>query len=274
MKKPSAELAQELGVSIGTLARAAAQAKVRRRRGRVPERSLSASIVLPEWARDLSTGEFLVAVADAGSVTVRKVRAPFPSTEEPAPTQETWARLADRLAEIELAVAELAGADLIPTRGHVAAVTQSEEHILRSGGFDLSEPPPDAIDPVSRARAEFAKLVSDSYRTEEAAEILGVNSSRVRQRVAGKPRTLFGIKLGHEWRIPRFQFVGKSLVPGFAKVIGELPSGVHPVAVYRWFTTPSPDLSQDDLSEEPVSPLDWLKMGNPPAPVAELASNL
>ncbi len=179
-----------------------------------------------------------------------------------------------RLAEIDRAVVELVQAELLPEPGRVADCTQGEDEVLKRGGFDLSAPSPDSIDPVSRATAEYARLVSDSYTTEETGEILGVNSSRVRQRLAGKPRTLLGMKLGHSWRIPSFQFVGQKLVPGLNKVVAELSPALHPVAVYRWFTTPCPDLVYDDVDDKPVSPLDWLKMGNPPGSVAELASNL
>lgn len=277
MKKPSAKQAQrpkqaqQLEASIAELVRAATRGPgVGRGDDAIP--SSGASLPLSEHSPELSTGEFLIAVADARSVTLRRMRAPTDaSVEDWRSHMQRWAT---RLAEIELAVAELARADLIPETGRVADRTPGEDRVLQQGGFDLSEPSPDVIDPVSRATAEFAKLVSDSYTTEEAGEILGVNSSRVRQRLAGKPRTLLGIKLGNSWRIPRFQFVRKKLVPGLDKVVAELSPDLHPVAVYRWFTTPCPDLVHDDLNEKPVSPLDWLKMGNPPGPVAELASNL
>lgn len=217
-------------------------------------------ITFPEQTKTLSTGEVLVAIADAGSVTLSKVHAPAFSTT--------------RLAQFQSAFMELVRADMIPSLNPVAALTQNEDDILRSGGFDLTPLPPDVINPVTRATAEFASLVIDSYNTEEAARVLHVNTSRVRQRVAGKQRTLFGFKLVDEWRIPKFQFSGKHVVAGLDRVIEHLPSNLHPVAAYRWFTSSNPDLSLGDEGETPVSPLDWLKMGNSPDAVAELASNL
>jgi hypothetical protein len=111
----------------------------------------------------------------------------------------------------------------------------------------------------------------DSYTAEQAADLLGVNASRIRQRLGGPSRTLYGIKPGKEWRIPKFQFEGRRLIPGIERVVERLAAGLHPVAVYRWFLTPIPDLTVD---ETPTSPLDWLRLGNPPEVVAELAAGL
>ncbi|NIM47856.1 MAG: hypothetical protein GTN78_13630 [Gemmatimonadales bacterium] len=283
MKKPSpkrgqrakrarrATKAEQLEASIAELVRASERdAGIGPGDDAIP--SSGGSVVLSQDSPELAAGEYLIAVADAHSVALRRMRAAVDASDEDARSVlEKWAT---RLAEIELAVAELARADLIPDPGRVADRTPGEDRLLEQGGFELAEPSPDVIDPVSRATAEFARLVSDSYTTEEAGDILGVNSSRVRQRLGGERRTLLGVKLGNSWRVPRFQFLRKKLVPGLDKVVAELSPELHPVAVYRWFTTPCPDLVHDDLDERPVSPLDWLKMGNPPGPVAELAANL
>ena len=49
---------------------------------------------------------------------------------------------------------------------------------------------------------------------DEAARTLKVDSSRIRQRLSGDPRSLFGVKVGKAWRVPRFQFDGKRVAPG------------------------------------------------------------
>ncbi len=106
----------------------------------------------------------------------------------------------------------------------------------------------------------------------EVARLLGVDDSRVRQRLT--KRSLYGIKLPDGWRLPAFQFdparPGR-LVPGIGRVLPRLDPALHPVAVYRWFTLPNVDLVLDDT---PVSPLDWLRSGGDPTEVAALAADL
>ena len=114
-------------------------------------------------------------------------------------------------------------------------------------------------------------MLAESLNVEEAARMLKVDPSRIRQRLSGDPRSLFGVKTGKAWRIPRFQFDEKRVIPGIDAVIAKLPRDLSPVAVYRWFTSPNSELELDD---ETASPLDWLKGGGDSARVAELAAAL
>jgi hypothetical protein len=57
------------------------------------------------------------------------------------------------------------------------------------------------------------------------------------------------------------------------KVMPNLPASLHPVAVYRWFTSRTPELVSEGL-EEPLSPLAWLLAGYPPEVPARLAADL
>ncbi|MBI4935866.1 MAG: helix-turn-helix domain-containing protein [Actinobacteria bacterium] len=153
-----------------------------------------------------------------------------------------------------------------------SGLSDREEQLLSSGGFD---PPPasfDAVDAVTKTATEFAWLIEDSYSIEQVRKLLGVNDSRVRQRLSTAQRTLYGFKVGASWRIPRFQFEHQRLIPGLEVVVASLPLDLDPVSVYRWFTTPTAELEADD--EKPTSPLDWLRMGRSPAAVAELAATL
>jgi hypothetical protein len=52
-----------------------------------------------------------------------------------------------------------------------------------------------------------------------------------------------------------------------------LRTGLHPVGVWRWFTTTNPDLVVGE-DETPVSPLEWLRAGFDAAVVADLAAEL
>ena len=153
----------------------------------------------------------------------------------------------------------------------VSGLTDAERRALTEGGADLDGVRPDRLSAAARTRLEYAKLVAESLSVDEAARMLKVDSSRIRQRLGGDPRSLFGIKTGKAWRIPRFQFHEKRVIPGIDAVIAKLPRDLSPVAVYRWFTSPNSELELDD---ETVSPLDWLEAGGDPARVAELAAEL
>ncbi len=109
------------------------------------------------------------------------------------------------------------------------------------------------------------ELQEQSLSTAEAAARLGVNSSRIRQRLLA--RTLYGFKDHSSWRIPEFQFEGDHLVPGVESVFPEIRLSASPVTVARWFVLPWEDLVVDEERETVVSPKTWLLQGRDPAPV-------
>jgi hypothetical protein len=215
-------------------------------------------------------GRILIVVADDHTVTVRTLKRSVARGRRAMPADNLPAEIATRLAVIEAVRMELEPGSY----SSAAALTEDEEKVLAKGGLkdeDLRSSAKD--DPLVRTAAEYANLVRDSYSTEEAATLLDVNASRIRQRVARDPRTLYGIKLSNGWRIPRFQFEGRRLLPGIEQVLTVLPRDMHPVAVHRWFVMPSLDLL-DENEEERLSPLDWLRTGRSPQTVAELAADL
>jgi len=143
---------------------------------------------------------------------------------------------------------------------------------LESGGFDLRVlEPGEVVDPVAKAAILYRAIQFDSLSVQETAEMLKINESRVRQLL--RSRALYGFKDGHMWRIPRFQFDGDHLLPSHERVMSLLSASLHPVEVYRWFTTPDPDLESDD-GEETLSPFDWLRSDRSPEPVAAMAADL
>ncbi len=150
-------------------------------------------------------------------------------------------------------------------------LTPMEAAVLERGGVDLAPETPDDEDPLLATAIEYAAVLVTALSVDEAAALLGVHPSRVRQRLTA--RTLYGIRDGNVWRLPRFQFVDGRLVPGAGRVMPTIPSGTHPVAVARWFTAPDADLvvGPDETS---VSPRDWLAGGGNPAEVARLAAEL
>jgi hypothetical protein len=152
-----------------------------------------------------------------------------------------------------------------------ALLTPPEETVLTRGG----------VEPVSaeelrlvegQAAAAYQELREQSLSVEDAADLLGVNASRVRQRLA--ERSLYGVKDGNAWRLPGFQFVAAGLVPGIEVVFRRLPPELSPLAVARWLVTPNPDLTTRDDDEHPLSPRQWLLEGHPPEAAAALAASL
>ena len=151
-------------------------------------------------------------------------------------------------------------------------LTPAEAEALHEGGFELSGEALGADDALARTAAEYGALVQSSLTTAEAASRLGVEPSRIRQRLTARPPTLYGIRLTSGWRIPEFQFEGDRVLPGLAEVIAVLGPDLHPISFYRWFTTPNSDLV--DRAGHQVSPRDWLRLGLEPSPVAALAADL
>jgi hypothetical protein len=152
------------------------------------------------------------------------------------------------------------------------ALTSAEQEALRRGGLDLRPREWGQEDPLLKTAADYAVLVASGHTVGQAAGILGVDPSRIRQRLAA--RTLYGIKAKGAWRLPRFQFSEDGLVPHLELVLPRLREGVHPVGLWRWFVTPNSELTLDDEDETPVSPRAWLLQGLDPTPVADLASEL
>ncbi len=157
------------------------------------------------------------------------------------------------------------------TRATPAQLSQGDAAILDKAGF--TEGDPQAPSAFERSRVEFEMLVQRSLTLEEAGKLLSVSPSRLRQRLSGDERTLYGFKEGRGWRIPRFQFTGKKLVRGIEKVVPHIRSDAHPLSVARWFSTPNQDLVAND-DEQAVTPLQWLAAGRPPDAVAHLASEI
>jgi hypothetical protein len=161
----------------------------------------------------------------------------------------------------------------LPKVGPAAAgpvLTDAEVAVLSEGGFEAG-PQQEGDDPIAIGVGRFASLIAASLTTTGAAKRIGVNSSRIRQRL--KARTIYGFKHGRDWRIPAFQFSGRILVPGIDNVIKALPADLHPLAVATWFTTANPDLV-DERAGEPVTPLEWLGAGRDSDTVAVLAADL
>jgi excisionase family DNA binding protein len=150
--------------------------------------------------------------------------------------------------------------------------SEEEIMVLEEGGLDLSPQEEGGPDPLARTAAKYVALLASALTTKEAAEVLEVGESRVRQRLG--EGTLYGVKAGRENRLPAFQFEGGKEVPGIAQVLKHVDRSLHPVAVLNWFMLPNPDLFLDEEEARPVSPRYWLLSGGDPEVLVRLAEEL
>lgn len=141
-----------------------------------------------------------------------------------------------------------------------------QQSTLRSLGASLEPLRPAELGPIAGLAVAYAELVGRSESVPLVAQRLGVDASRVRQRIYA--HSLYAYKHRRGWLLPTFQLAGRKLVPGIESAVPRLSPALHPVAVTRWFTTPTTDLL---IGDDPVSPIAWLVSGGPPAAVADLA---
>jgi hypothetical protein len=152
---------------------------------------------------------------------------------------------------------------------HAPAWSADEEKLLTSGGFDPTPARPGEREVwLTQLAANYARLVATSLSVPDAARILSVDVSRVRQRLSD--HTLYGFKVRRQWRIPSWQFVNDREVPGLADVLPSLVVG-DPTSVSEFFLTPNIDLVADG---EPLAAIQWLLAGRPPARVRDLIEAL
>jgi len=184
------------------------------------------------------------------------------------------AQLVAYLAE---SIAQMEEGALMPA---AAELPDLETQVLRGGGFAVDAVPTVGEDPIAHATAAYAALLSTALTIKAVAQALGRNESRIRQRLL--ERSLIGIRRGRGWLLPRYQFQVeerdgqhqvRAVVPGVEQVFPRLSPELHPVALWRWFTSPSTELVPEE-GDEPLSPRDWLICGRPVAVVVLLAADL
>ena len=145
---------------------------------------------------------------------------------------------------------------------------------LSGGELQVLERYPSASrEEVSQALARSAGrrqgIIDASLTVGEAAERLGVGTSRIRQRIG--ERTLYAIKRGRSWLLPDWQFTQRGEVPGIAAMMRALPDGTDLIEVDGFLTSPNVDLVVDDVA---VTPLEWLGAGHDPESVARVAADV
>lgn len=147
-------------------------------------------------------------------------------------------------------------------------LTAPEQDLLEASGARIAERR-GAGDPLLGYATTFAALLETNLTPTEAAARLGVTPTRVRQLIA--QRALRAFRIERNLRIPLFQFQERGLLPNVARVNAALSGDLDPVSLWRWYSTPDPDLETD---AGPLSPLAWLQSGRDPEPVIAIARQL
>jgi hypothetical protein len=151
------------------------------------------------------------------------------------------------------------------------SLSATDAEALRRAGFDLKPRDLGVNSPMFLGAKQYAAMVASSLTVAEAAAKVHLDGSRIRQRLAA--RTVYGIRLAHEWRIPIFQFDGDCLIAGLGDILPHLSRDVHPLTVQNFFLNPNPDLVIGE-DETAISPREWLLSGGSPTTVAELIAEL
>jgi hypothetical protein len=129
-------------------------------------------------------------------------------------------------------------------------------------GDDLDErfwgPAPDSGSAVKAVVADLSEqfsqrrqLAEDGISRDAAAELLGITPQSVTSKLtSGK---LIGIKVGREWRLPRWQFDADNptgVLPDLHELQAVFPGG--PISLSRWITRAQPDFDGRTPREEMV----------------------
>lgn len=147
---------------------------------------------------------------------------------------------------------------------------QELQQTLTEAGFDVSPERPGELEAfVAAEAAAHDRVLEESWNLAETARRLGTSAREIRQLVA--EGVLYGFKERGQWRIPRFQFMADTLLPGIDHLVGALDPELGPVSVQRFATLPNEELLVDGV---PLSPVEWLAAGHDPAVVARIAAGL
>lgn len=170
------------------------------------------------------------------------------------------------LTLIEDAARKLAPAN--PDPAHYFSTDQRAA--LADVGLDLSPQSSDETDQRARSVATHAVFAESALTVADAADLLGVDDSRIRHKLAQRRLTGWKDHSGG-WRLPRWQFTPTSVLPGLEVLLRVLPSDQPALVVAAFMCTPQSDLV---INGKPATPRQWLLAGGDPELVAELASIL
>jgi hypothetical protein len=148
-------------------------------------------------------------------------------------------------------------------------VARLEAAATAEGSDDLDErfwgPAPDSVSAAKAVVADLTEqfaqrrqLAADGLTRDDAANLLGITAQSVTSKLASAK--LIGIKVGREWRLPRWQFDpdnASGVLPDLDKLQAAFPGG--PVSLTNWITRPQPDFDgrtpRDEMSLHGSAPV-------------------
>lgn len=112
---------------------------------------------------------------------------------------------------------------------------------------------------------ELGDTLSGSMSINQAAALLEIDRSRVSRRITGK--RLWAFDINGSRRIPRWQFLGRGLLPGLDMIVPAIPRDATPATVEALMKTPQPDFGDR-------TPIEHLAAGGDPTLIADYVSDL
>ena len=122
-------------------------------------------------------------------------------------------------------------------------------------------------EPAIRGMRRHAQMVATAVPIASAAQRLGVDPSRLRQRIGEGTLLATRRPHGRGWLIPAFQLTEDGELPHLARVLAAAQRHLSPLSVAGAFELPNDEV--DDMS-----PRDWLISGGDPAPVERIVAGL
>jgi len=151
-----------------------------------------------------------------------------------------------------------------------AGMPEAERHALHAAGIHLegSMSDPSGAAQIALGLARYQKFRDEALTAVEAARLLRVSDSRVRQLVSSGQVVTIPNSDGH--LLPAWQFAHGRLVPGLSDLTKAV-NDVHPLTLASFMTLPDVDL---EVEGRPVSPVEWLISGGEVEAVTDLALGL
>lgn len=150
-------------------------------------------------------------------------------------------------------------------------ITDAEREAFAAFGIDTSENvassnPLDHPSVVRGLQSE-ARMIAGALPLADAARKIGVDASRLRQRIA--EGTLLAIRRpkGRAWLVPAFQMTENGELPHLARVLSHAQRHLSAWSVEGAFETPDEETGN-------LGARDWLMAGGDPAPVERLVAGL
>lgn len=182
--------------------------------------------------------------------------------------QQVLDKYADGLSEQDFAAALDAQLTDRGPQGSTPLTAGEREFLIAQG---VAEPDLETVAAAAelRLRADHViDLAATSYTVGDAAVRLGVDSSRIRHRIAD--RSLYGLRIGARLHLPHWQFTDgepSGPLPHLRAVLRAVPDGVSPIEMTGFMTVPQAELV---LAGRAVTPRQWLLAGQRPEAICEI----